>query len=65
MDDPYLLHCPHCHREWDVDPADDLCYADDKADNIVSTCEDCGKKYILTTDIQVYFYAEAIGLVDP
>ena len=55
---PYTITCPFCHGEWEVGPDDDSCHADDKRDGCLTTCEGCGEKYQLTTDIEVYFYAD-------
>ena len=58
--DPYTLECPHCHTTWTVHPDDELCHADDVADGIETTCEECGGKYELTTRAEVYFTATAV-----
>lgn len=55
--EPYLLECPHCLHEWDIDPNDDLCHADDKVDGILTTCDECGEKFELTTTTEVFFHA--------
>lgn len=60
MGDPYELECPHCRQSWKVHPDDDLCYADDKRDGMVSTCDECGGKYTLTATTEVYFDTEKV-----
>jgi len=59
--DPYILECPHCHAMWDISEDDEMCHADDEADGIVSTCEECGGKYQLRTEIEVYFHAAPVA----
>ncbi len=61
MSEPGMIECPHCDGQWDVDPADDLCHADDERDGIVTTCEACGGLYKLTTTTEVYFDARAVA----
>ena len=55
-DEPYRLECPHCHAEWIIDEGDELCYANDVADEITSKCDECGGEYTIRTQCFVYFH---------
>ena len=58
MDESYILTCPSCGGRFTISDDDDLCYADDVADQSTTPCPGCGVALIVVARREVYFSAE-------
>lgn len=54
-DEPFVLFCPACNREYEIDPDDDLCYADDVRDESTTPCPGCGVALKVIARMEVWF----------
>ena len=62
--DSYTLACPVCGDGFQIEPGNDLCYADDWADDCTTACPGCGVALKVQSRTEVFFTAEQADKMD-
>lgn len=58
MSGAYELTCPSCRETFEIDEDDDICHADDVADESTTPCPGCGVALVVVAYRDVYFEVE-------